>query len=125
MAEGEQFKMAFQTHLGHWEYRVMPFGVAAGPATFLGAMNTTLRLVLRVCVIVFFDNILVFSKTLPEHVKHLSQVLQLLWTDHWQVKQSKCSFGQQQIAYLGHVINEQGVSTDPSKVQTIEKWPIP
>lgn len=116
MAEGEEYKTAFQTYSGHWEFRVMPFGVAGGPATFNGAMNTTLRPVLRVSVISFFDDILIFSKTLTDHLQHIKQVLQLLREDHWQVKQSECSFAQKQIAYLGHVINEHGVSTDPSKV---------
>lgn len=103
----------------------MSFELAAAPATFLGAMNITMSPVLRVCVIVFFDDILVLSKTLQDHVRHLTQVFQLLKNDHWQVKQSKCSFGQQKIAYLGHVISAEGVATDPSKVRTIEQWPTP
>lgn len=78
-----------------------------------------------VCVVVFFDDILVFSKTLVDHVLHLTQVLQLLKRDQWYVKQSKCSFGQRQIAYLGHVITAEGVATDPSKIRTIEQWPTP
>ena len=92
MAEGEEYKPAFQTHFGHWEYRVMPFGVAGGPATFNGGMHTTLRPVMRKCVVSFFDDILIFSKTLSEHIQHIMRVLQLLRDDHWQVKQSKCSF---------------------------------
>lgn len=103
----------------------MSFGLAAAPATFLGAMNTTLHPLLRVCVVMFFDDILDFSKTLAEHVDLLRQVLQLLRADQWQVKQSKCAVGQQQIAYLGHVINAEGVSTDPSKIETIKQWPTP
>jgi hypothetical protein len=94
LAPGEEFKTAFQTHSGHWEYTVMPFGLAGAPATFLGAMNNTLQPLLRKCVIVFFDDILVYSRSLPEHLHHLKQVLQLLQRDHWQVKKSKCSFGQ-------------------------------
>ena len=125
MAEGEEYKTAFQTHSGHWEYRVMPFGVTGGPAPFNSAITTTLRPVNCVCAISFFDDILIFSKTLKEHIQHIKQVLQLLRADHWQVKQSKCSFAQRQISYLGHVINEQGVSTDPNKIQTIENWPTP
>lgn len=125
MAEGEEYKTAFTTHSGHWEFLVMSFGVAGGPATFNGAMNATLQPLLRVSVLVFFDDILVISKTLQEHVDHLIQVLQLLRADQWRVKQSKCSFGQQQIAYLGHVINAEGVSTDPGKIDTIKHWPKP
>lgn len=95
MAEGEEYKTTFQTYSGHWEYHAMPFGVAGGPATFNGAITTTLKPVLRDCAISFFDDILIFSKTLSEHLQHIAQVLQLLRNDHWQVKQSKCSFAQQ------------------------------
>jgi hypothetical protein len=125
LAEGEEFKTAFQTHSGHWEYKVMPFGLAGAPATFLGAMNNTLQPLLRKCVVVFFDDILVYSPSLPEHVQHLKAVLQLLSRDQWQVKLTKCSFGQQQITYLGHVINAQGVSSDPTKITKVANWPKP
>lgn len=125
LAEGEEFKTAFRTHSDHWEFRVMPFGLAAAPATFLGAMNTTLKPLNRHCVVLFFDDILVYSKTLSDHVQHLTAVLELLRKDQWQVIQSKCSFGQPQIAYLGHVVSAAGVSTDPSKVATISQWPTP
>ena len=119
LAEGEEMKTAFQTHSGHWEYKGMPFGLAGAPATFLGAMNTTLQPLLRKCVIVFFDDILVYSKSLQEHQYHLQQTLELLRKDQWKVKLSKCSFAQNKIAYLGHVISSAGVATDPSKMQAI------
>ena len=125
LTEGDEFKTAFQTHSGHWEYKVMPFGLAGAPATFLGAMNTTLQPLLRKCVVVFFDDILVYSPTLEEHVQHLTAVLQLLQRDQWQVKASKCSFGQQRIAYLGHVIHAGVVSSDPAKVAKVATWPTP
>lgn len=125
LAPGEEFKTAFQTHSGHWEYKVMPFGLAGAPATFLGAMNTTLRPLLRKCVIVFFDDILVYSNSLADHMIHLKSVLQLLRQDSWQVKRSKCSFGQQRITYLGHVIDQHGVSSDPDKIAKVASWPTP
>jgi hypothetical protein len=125
LAPGEEFKTAFQTHAGHWEYTVMPFGLAGAPATFLGAMNDTLQPLLRKCVVVFFDDILVYSRSLPEHILHLNQVLQLLKKDDWKVKKSKCAFGQQQIAYLGHTINSTGVSSDPDRIIKVAKWPTP
>jgi hypothetical protein len=67
LKEGEEYKTAFQTHSGHWEYKVMPFGLAGAPATFLSAMNATLKPLLRKCVVVFFDDILVYIKSLEEH----------------------------------------------------------
>lgn len=73
----------------------------------------------------FFYDILVYSKTLHEHLQHLQQVFQWLTDDQWQLKLSKCKFAQQTIAYLGHVIGPDGVSTDPAKVQTIRDWPTP
>jgi hypothetical protein len=76
-------------------------------------------------VLVFFNDILVYSGTLEDHVLHLKQVLQLLAQDKWQVKYSKCSFAQRQIDDLGHVISAQGVATDPQKIAAIEHWPIP
>lgn len=124
LAPGEEFKTAFQTHSGHWEYTVMPFGLAGAPSTFLGAMNTTLKSLLRKCGIVFFDDILVYSATLAAHIEHLRAVLELLAKDHWKIKRSKCSFGKPQIAYLGHIINQQGVSCDPSKVDKVARWPV-
>jgi hypothetical protein len=73
----------------------MPFGLAGAPAIFLGAMNETLKPLLRKCVVVFFDDILMYSQSLPDHMEHLAAVLQLLCRDQWQVKLSKCLFGQQ------------------------------
>jgi hypothetical protein len=125
LVPGEEYKTALQTHTGHWEYKVMPFGLIGAPATFLGAMNKTLKPLLCKCVIAFFDDILVYSKSLPKHMEHLAAVLQLLRRDQWQVKLSKCSFGQQQISYLGHVINSAGVASDPQKRNKVANWPTP
>jgi hypothetical protein len=88
-------------------------------------MNTTLYPFLRKCVLVFFDDILIFSKTAKEHVHHLRLVLELLRRDKWQVKMSKCSFMQRQLRYLGHVISEAGVATDPDRVTAVQQWPTP
>lgn len=95
LAEGEEYKTTFQTHSSHFEYKVVSYGFTGAPATFNGAMHTTLKPLNRKCVLlVFFDDILVFSHTLPEHKEHLHQVLELLRKDHWKVKMSKCAFGQ-------------------------------
>jgi hypothetical protein len=89
---GEEAKTAFQTHTGHYEFRVMAFGLTGAPATFLKAMNLTLGPLLRKCVLVFFDDILIFSHTYEDHVQHVRQVLEVLRRDQWQVKMSKCAF---------------------------------
>jgi hypothetical protein len=122
---GEEFKTAFQTHFGHFEFKVMAFGLCGAPGTFQGSMNTTLAPLLRKCVVVFFDDILIYSSTFEEHLKHIKQVLQLLLKDQWQVKLSKCTFAQNQIHYLGHIISDKGIATDPVKVSTIFVWPQP
>jgi hypothetical protein len=88
-------------------------------------MNITLGPLLRKCVLVFFDDLLIFSRTLEEHIEHVRLVLQLLQRDKWQVKLSKCVFAQRQLRYLGHIISEQGVATDPEKVQAVLNWPAP
>lgn len=125
LKDGEAFKTAFQTHTGHYEFKVMVFGLTGAPATFQKAMNTTLAPLLRKCVLVFLDDILIYSRSLEEHVHHVRQVLQLIAQDQWKVKLSKCAFGQRQISYLGHVISADGVATDPSKVAAVVNWPVP
>jgi len=103
----------------------MAFGLTGAPATFLKAMNITLGPLLRKCVLVFFDDILIFSRILEEHIEHVRLVLELLQRGRWQVNFSKCVFAQQQLRYLGHLISEQGVATDPDKVQAVLHWPTP
>jgi hypothetical protein len=118
LAPGEEYKTAFQTHQDHYEFTVMAFGLTGAPATFQSAMNATLAPVLRKFKLIFFDDILVYSMSFEEHVSHLHQVRSILRDNNWQVKLSKCEFGRQQVAYLGHVMNGEGVATDPSKIAT-------
>jgi hypothetical protein len=103
---GEEYKTTFQTHFGQFEFRVMDFGLTGSPGTFQAAMNTTLASYLRKFVLVFFDDILIYSKTYEDHIQHIKLVLELLHKDQWKMKLSKCSFAQRQISYLGHVISE-------------------
>jgi hypothetical protein len=116
LAPGEEFKTAFQTHQGYYEFRVMAFGLTGAPATFQHAMNASLAPVLRKFALVFFDDILIYSTTYDQHLVHIRAVLEILKKGKWQVKASKCAFAQQKIAYLGHVISGEGVSTDSSKI---------
>jgi hypothetical protein len=121
----DQYKTTFQTHSGHYEYLVMPYGLTGAPATFQSVMNHVLVPLLRKCVVVFIDDILIYSKTLEEHIQHVQQVFQLLQDHQFKVRLSKCSFAQQQLHYLGHVLTPNGVSTDPQKVQDVQNWPSP
>ena len=88
-------------------------------------MNETLALLLRKCEILFFDDILFYSKNYSEHLVHVEQVLTLLSKHQWRVKRSKCEFAQRSIAYMGYVVSEQGVETDPIKVQAIQTCHVP
>jgi hypothetical protein len=125
LKKGEAYKTTFQTHFGLFEFNVMTFGLCGAPGTFQGAMNCTLAPLLRKCVLVFFDDILVYSATFSEHLEHLRKVLQLLAHDKWQVKLSKCNFARQQLSYLGHIISAKGIATNPSKITTVQSWPPP
>lgn len=118
-------KTAFRTHDGHYEYRVMPFGLCNAPSTFQATMNDIFRALLRKIVIVFFDDILVFSPTTEAHLDHLSQVFSILDEHRFHVKPSKCSFCKSQIAYLGHIVSAGTVAPDPSKIQGVLEWPTP
>ena len=113
---GEEQKTTFQTHLGQYEFRVMAFGLTGAPRTFQGAMNATLAPRLRRFVIVFFDDILIYSRTFEEHVQHVAAVFQWLAADQWKLKLSKCKFAQHSVSYLGHVISSVGLATDSAKV---------
>jgi len=88
-------------------------------------MNTTLHPLLHRYVVVFFDDILVYSRTMEEHMDHLSKVFQLLGNDQWHIKLSKRKFGQTTISYLGNVISQKGVVTDPTKIKGVATWPMP
>ncbi|KAD2805542.1 hypothetical protein E3N88_38919 [Mikania micrantha] len=123
--EGDIHKTAFRTHDGHYEFVVMPFGLTNDPATFQCLMNDIFRPYLRKFILVFFDDILVYSKTLDDHLKHLYVVLELLFTNHRFAKQSKCCFGVSQVNYLGHIISSGGVAVEVDKVQAVLSWPTP
>nr|KYP53342.1 Retrovirus-related Pol polyprotein from transposon 17.6 [Cajanus cajan] len=118
-------KTTFRTFDGHYEILVMPFGLSNATSTFQSAMNDLLRPFLRKFVLVFFDDILVYSESFTVHLFHLRSILQLLSENHYQAKLSKCVFGVQFVAYLGHIITGIGVLPDLEKIKVIQDWPVP
>lgn len=125
MREEDELKTAFKTHHGHFQFRVMPFGLTNAPATFQCLMNSIFAEYTRKFVIIFLDDILVYSATLKEHEAHLRLVLALLREHRLYAKASKCSFAQDKIEYLGHVISREGVATDSEKTTAMHAWPVP
>ncbi|PNX85959.1 retrotransposon-related protein, partial [Trifolium pratense] len=123
--EEDVHKTTFRTHEGHYEFMVMPFGLMNAPSTFQSLMNEVFKPLLRKTVLVFFDDILVYSESWQEHVMHLEQVLLILQKHGLVANKKKCQFGQQSIEYLGHLINGTGVAVDPNKVVSVTNWPIP
>ncbi|KAL0556624.1 hypothetical protein IC582_005138 [Cucumis melo] len=115
-------KTAFRSRYGHYEFIVMSFGLTNAPTVFMDLMNRVFREFLDTFVIVFIDDILIYSKTEAEHEKHLRMVLQTLRDNKLYAKFSKCEFWLKQVSFLGHVVSKAGVSVDPAKIEAVTGW---
>jgi len=123
--EGDEWKTAFNTPRGHFEYLVMPFGLSNSPAVFQALVNDVLRDMIDQFIYVYLDDILIFSSSLQEHVQHVRRVLQRLLENGLFVKAEKCVFHAQSVPFLGYIVSSEGVRMDPDKVKAVVDWPIP
>jgi len=123
--EGDEYKTAFRTRKGQYEYLVMPFGLTNAPAVFQRFINYVMSDYLDKFVVVYLDDILIFSKTLGEHITHVSKVLQVLQDNYLIAKLEKCVFHVPEIEFLGHIISGTQIKTDPTKIAAVKDWPVP
>ncbi|GJY47857.1 putative reverse transcriptase domain-containing protein [Tanacetum coccineum] len=118
-------KTAFRTRYGHYEFQVMPFGLTNAPAVFMDLMNRVCKPYLDKFVIVFIDDILIYSRNKEEHENHLRIILELLRKEKLYAKFSKCDFWISIVQFLGHVIDSQGIHVDPAKIKAVKNWASP
>ncbi|XP_062088884.1 uncharacterized protein LOC133795448 [Humulus lupulus] len=118
-------KTAFRTRYGHYEFLVMPFGLTNAPAAFMDLMNRVFKDYLDKFVIVFIDDILVYSRSQEEHEEHLRLTLEKLKEKQLYAKFKKCEFWLENVAFLGHIVSKDGIAVDPSKIEAVSKWNRP
>ncbi|KAA0722980.1 Retrovirus-related Pol polyprotein from transposon 297 [Triplophysa tibetana] len=123
--EGDEWKTAFITPSGHYEYLVMPYGLSNAPAVFQGFMNEIFREYLHNFVIVYIDDILIYSRDLAEHRHHVIKVLQQLRKHQLYLKLEKCEFHRPTVQFLGYIVSAEGINMDQGKILAIQNWPLP
>ncbi|KAJ1028332.1 hypothetical protein NDA18_002996 [Ustilago nuda] len=125
IAKGDEWKTAFGTQLGLYEYLVMPFGLANAPAHFQSFINGIFLDIIGVYVVVYLDDFLIFSNNEERHVEHVAEVLTRLRNNRLFAKLSKCEFHTRTVEFLGYFIKLTGIEMDPEKVHTVKEWPMP
>jgi len=123
--EDDRHKTAFRTRYGHYEFNVVPFGLTNAPAAFSNMMRTVLDPVIDKCVVIYLDDILIYSDNEEDHLRHLRKVLKLLREAGLYCKLSKCSFMQEETEFLGHILSKDGLKTNAGLVRAIREWPAP
>jgi hypothetical protein len=123
--EGDEWKTAFRMKFGHYEYTVMPFEITNAPAVFQHFMNENFHNLLNIYVIVYLDDILIFSKSMEEHVGHVKEVKKRLQQNHLYCNPKKCDFFVNRVTYIGLVITPEGIFMEKEKVQAVLEWPTP